>query len=349
MLALISPGVSAATFPLDDSASMVLMPMSQLRWRATGAGAQLESAADAGTQMRLVLNTQPWVAHSVHKSELSCSGRYSRLPIESNEPERAMNTRRSDAMSDALNKVPVVTLGFWIIKIMSTTVGETGADYLAVNAGLGKAATSGAMAVFLTVSLIAQLRTRAYTPWIYWLTVVLVSVVGTQITDILTDGLGVSLYLSTAVFAALLAGIFAVWYRSERTLSILTISTRKRELFYWAAILCTFALGTAAGDLATEALGLGFQVGVVIFAALIGLIFVAYRFGVNPVLTFWLAYILTRPLGAALGDLLSQAKTYGGLGLGAMMTSVVFLATIIGLVAMSQRSASLAVVDAEPQ
>ena len=349
VLALISPGMLAATFPLDDSASMVLMPMSQLRWRATGAGAQLESAADAGTQMRLVLNTQPWVAHSSHKSELSCSGRYSRLPIESNETERAMNTRRSDAMSDALNKVPVVTLGFWIIKIMSTTVGETGADYLAVNAGLGKAATSGAMAVFLTVSLIAQLRTRAYTPWIYWLTVVLVSVVGTQITDILTDGLGVSLYLSTAVFAALLAGIFAVWYRSERTLSILTISTRKRELFYWAAILCTFALGTAAGDLATEALGLGFQVGVVIFAALIGLIFVAYRFGVNPVLTFWLAYILTRPLGAALGDLLSQAKTYGGLGLGAMMTSVVFLATIIGLVAISQRSASLAVVDAEPQ
>ena len=260
-----------------------------------------------------------------------------------------MSPRQSQVLSDALNKVPIVTLGFWIIKIMSTTVGETGADYLAVNAGFGKAATSGAMAVFLTISLIAQLRTRAYTPWIYWLTVVLVSVVGTQITDILTDGLGVSLYLSTAVFAALLAGIFAVWYRSERTLSILTISTRKRELFYWAAILCTFALGTAAGDLATEALGLGFQVGVVIFAALIGVIFLAYRFGVNPVLTFWLAYILTRPLGAALGDLLSQAKTYGGLGLGAMMTSVVFLAIIIGLVAMSQRSASPALVEAEPQ
>ena len=260
-----------------------------------------------------------------------------------------MSPRQSQVLSDALNKVPIVTLGFWIIKIMSTTVGETGADYLAVNAGFGKAATSGAMAVLLTISLIAQLRTRAYTPWIYWLTVVLVSVVGTQITDILTDGLGVSLYLSTAVFAALLAGIFAVWYRSERTLSILTISTRKRELFYWAAILCTFALGTAAGDLATEALGLGFQVGVVIFAALIGVIFLAYRFGVNPVLTFWLAYILTRPLGAALGDLLSQAKTYGGLGLGAMITSVVFLAIIIGLVAMSQRGASPALVEAEPQ
>ena len=260
-----------------------------------------------------------------------------------------MSTWQFQVLSDTLNKVPIVTLGFWIIKIMSTTVGETGADYLAVNAGFGKAATSGAMAVFLTISLIAQLRTRAYTPWIYWLTVVLVSVVGTQITDILTDGLGVSLYLSTAVFAALLAGIFAVWYRSERTLSILTISTRKRELFYWAAILCTFALGTAAGDLATESLGLGFQVGVVIFAALIGVIFLAYRFGVNPVLTFWLAYILTRPLGAALGDLLSQAKTYGGLGLGAMMTSVVFLAIIIGLVAMSQRSASPALVEAEPQ
>ena len=260
-----------------------------------------------------------------------------------------MSTRQFEVLSDAMNKVPIVTLGFWIIKIMSTTVGETGADYLAVNAGFGKAATSGAMAVLLTISLIAQLRTRAYTPWIYWLTVVLVSVVGTQITDILTDGLGVSLYLSTAVFAALLAGIFAVWYRSERTLSILTISTRKRELFYWAAILCTFALGTAAGDLATEALGLGFQVGVVIFAALIGVIFLTHRFGVNPVLTFWLAYILTRPLGAALGDLLSQAKTYGGLGLGAMMTSVVFLTIIIGLVAMSQRGASPALVEAEPR
>ena len=240
---------------------------------------------------------------------------------------------------DPTNKVPVVTLGFWIIKIMSTTVGETGADYLAVNAGFGKGFTSAMMVALLTIAVITQLRSKTYTPWIYWLTVVLVSVVGTQITDILTDGLGVSLYLSTAVFAAMLAGIFTLWYRSERTLSILSIDTRRRELFYWAAILCTFALGTAAGDLATEALGLGFQIGVVAFAALIGLVIAARSLGANTVLAFWLAYILTRPLGAALGDLLSQAKTYGGLGLGPMVTSVIFFTVIVGLVGLSQRNA----------
>ena len=243
----------------------------------------------------------------------------------------------STAIADPLNKVPLLTLGFWVIKIMSTTVGETGADYLAVNAGFGKATTSAAMVALLTIAVIAQLRSRTYTPWIYWMTVVLVSVVGTQITDLLTDGLGVSLYVSTAVFAALLAAIFALWFRAEGTLSILMIDTRRRELFYWAAILCTFALGTAAGDLATEALGLGFRLGVIVFVGLIGLIVAARSFGANAVLTFWLAYILTRPLGAALGDLLSQARTYGGIGLGPMITSVTFLAVIACLVWMSQR------------
>src|SRR4030081_2411133 len=191
-----------------------------------------------------------------------------------------------------LNKVPAITLIFWIIKIMSTTVGETAADYLAVHVGLGTAVTSGVMTVLLIASLFLQLRTRHYVPWAYWLTVVLVSIVGTQITDVLTDGLDISLYVSTVVFAAILATIFAVWYRMERTLSIRTIITARRELFYWAAILFTFALGTAAGDLATEALGLGFKLGVVVFGILIAMIFVAYSLGVNTVLTFWLAYIL---------------------------------------------------------
>jgi uncharacterized membrane-anchored protein len=166
----------------------------------------------------------------------------------------------------------------------------------------------------------------------YWLTVVLVSVVGTQITDALTDGLGVSLYLSTTVFAAGLAIIFAFWYRLERTLSIRTITTRRRELFYWAAVLCTFALGTAAGDLATEALGLGFKWGAVIFGAMISFTLIGWRMGINAVLTFWVAYILTRPFGAALGDLLTQSPTYGGLGLGAAWTSAIFLAVIVILV-----------------
>lgn len=232
-----------------------------------------------------------------------------------------------------LNKVPEVTLAFWVIKIMSTTVGETGADYLAVHVGLGTAITGAITVSLLLAALLVQLRMRRYVPWIYWLTVVLVSIVGTQITDALTDGLGVSLYTSTAVFAAALAATFAVWYRTERTLSIHTIVTTRRELFYWAAILLTFALGTAAGDLATEALGLGFNVGVVAFGALIAAIGLAYYLGANAVLTFWLAYILTRPLGASLGDLLSQARAYGGLGLGTVYTSVGFLIVIVALVA----------------
>ncbi len=232
-----------------------------------------------------------------------------------------------------LNKVPEVTAIFWIIKILSTTVGETGADYLAVHVGLGASTTTAIMAGLLIVALGLQLRERCYVPCIYWLTVVLVSVVGTQITDFLTDKLEISLYLSTAVFAAALAAIFAIWYGVERTLSIQAINTRRRELFYWAAILCTFALGTAAGDLATEALGLGFQLGVIVFALLIAAFAVAYYLGVNPVLTFWLAYLLTRPLGASLGDLLSQSRNYGGVGLGTIYTSLAFLAVIVALVA----------------
>lgn len=234
------------------------------------------------------------------------------------------------------NKVPEVALAFWVIKIMSTTVGETGADFLAVDVGWGQGTTAAAMAALLAVAMLLQLRTRRYTPWIYWLNVVLVSVVGTQITDALTDRLGVSLYASTACFALMLAGILALWFRIEHDLSIRTIVTRRRELFYWATVLCTFALGTAAGDLATEALGLGFTWGAVVFGVLLAVTWLAWRRGTGLVLSFWLAYILTRPFGAALGDLLSQAKTYGGLGLGPMRTSVMFVAVIALLVTAAQ-------------
>jgi uncharacterized membrane-anchored protein len=231
-------------------------------------------------------------------------------------------------------KVPAATLSFWIIKIMATTVGETAADYLAVSAGLGRGITRIVMAALLIAALTLQLRRRHYTPWAYWLTVVLVSVVGTQITDLLTDGLGVSLYLSTAVFAAVLAGIFYAWWRVEHTLSIHDIVSRRRELFYWAAILCTFSLGTAAGDLATEALALGFVWGVIGFGTLIAIAYAAYRLGGSAVLTFWIAYILTRPLGASLGDLITQSRADGGLGMGAVWTSALLLCVIATLVAL---------------
>jgi uncharacterized membrane-anchored protein len=192
------------------------------------------------------------------------------------------------------------------------------------------------MATLLAAALFKQLHTRRYTPWIYWLTVVLVSIVGTQITDWLTDDLGISLYVSTAVFALALAAIFFVWYRVERNLSIHDIVTRRRELFYWTAILCTFALGTAAGDLATEPLGLGFIWGAIVFGTWIGITYTIWRMGANAVLTFWVGYILTRPFGASLGDLLTQAHADGGLGMGTMWVSALFLTVIVLLVAVAQ-------------
>jgi uncharacterized membrane-anchored protein len=235
-----------------------------------------------------------------------------------------------------LTKVPAITATFWVIKVLSTTIGETFADFLSVNVGLGTAVTDAMMLTVLTVALITQLRTRRYTPWIYWLCVVLVSIVGTQVTDFFTDDLGVSLYISTAVFAVILAVVFAVWHRQEGTLAITSVDTPRREGFYWAAILTTFALGTAAGDLATEALSLGFRNGVLIFGGLILITWLGNRTGASQVLTFWIAYVLTRPLGASLGDLLTQAKDLGGLQLGARSTSLLFFTVITVLVTREQ-------------
>jgi len=232
-----------------------------------------------------------------------------------------------------LNKVPVVTLVFWIIKVLSTTVGETAADYLAVDLHFGLGITSLIMFALLTVFLIYQVIKSEYKPWLYWTNIVLVSVVGTLITDNLVDVYGVSLQAATLSFSLLLALVFWVWYKAEGTLSITSITTRKRELFYWLAILFTFALGTAAGDLVSEGLNLGYLGALVWFSgAIIAIMIAHYLLGLNAILSFWLAYILTRPLGASIGDWLSQSTHDGGLGLGAMMTSLIFLALILGSV-----------------
>lgn len=233
-----------------------------------------------------------------------------------------------------LNKVPEVTLYFWVIKILATTVGETFADYLNDTLGFGLGGTTWVMSAALAVALAAQFRLSRYVPGVYWAAVVLISVVGTLITDNLTDNVGVSLVTTTGVFAAALAVTFAAWFAVERTLSIHTIVTRRREGFYWLAILFTFALGTAAGDLMAERLALGFATSALIFAGGIAAIAVAhFRFGLNAVTAFWAAYVLTRPLGASIGDYLSQARADGGLGLGTTATSLVFLTAILGTVA----------------
>lgn len=233
-----------------------------------------------------------------------------------------------------LNKVPLVTLAFWVIKILATTVGETGADFLNFNLHFGLTLTSLLAALVLAALLALQLRQDRYVPWIYWVTVVLLSVVGTLITDNLSDNFGVSLYISTAVFAVALAATFVAWHRSEHTLSIHDITSPRRERYYWLAILFTFALGTAAGDLVSEQLGLGYALSGAIFGGLIALITAGFYAKIlDPVLAFWSAYVLTRPLGASMGDFLTQVPKDGGLGMSTTTVSVTFLVVIVALVA----------------
>ena len=232
-----------------------------------------------------------------------------------------------------LNRVPEVTLYFWLIKIMATTVGETGADFLAFTMNFGLAATSYIMSALLAVVLWNQFRLKRYVPVSYWAVVVLVSIVGTLITDRLVDEMGVSLVTITIVFTLALLGVFAIWYDSEKTLAMHSIKTTKREVFYWIAILLTFALGTAAGDLLAERLSLGYGVSALLFGSVIAVDAIAYyRFNMNGVLTFWLAYVLTRPLGASIGDLLSQPVKNGGLGFGTVGTTIAFTTTIAILI-----------------
>ena len=232
-----------------------------------------------------------------------------------------------------LNKVPEITIYFWVIKILCTTVGETAADLLNENLGLGLTNTTYIMAAALIAVLVFQFRAKKYVPGIYWLAVVLISVVGTLFSDNLVDNLGVELQTTTIAFSVILAGVFGAWYWSERTLSVHTIVTSKREAFYWLAILFTFALGTSAGDLVAEKLELGYLPSVGIFAGAIAIVTVAHlRFRLNAILAFWIAYILTRPLGASIGDYLSQPVEETGLGLGTILTSIIFLTAILTLV-----------------
>lgn len=240
-----------------------------------------------------------------------------------------------------LCKVPEITIYFWIIKVLCTTVGETAADFLNTTLNLGLTGTTLVMGTLLIIVLFFQFRLNKYVPSIYWLAVVLISIVGTLITDNLTDNLGISLITTTIVFAIILAIVFTVWYISEKTLSIHSIYTKKREAFYWLAVLFTFALGTAAGDLTAEKMNVGYLNSAFLFAGLIVLIAAIHYIvkaistkkyiteSFNAILAFWAVYILTRPLGASIGDYLSQSHDDGGLGLGTVITSAIFLVAIL--------------------
>ncbi|MFI8527306.1 hypothetical protein ACIGB8_22815 [Promicromonospora sukumoe] len=231
-----------------------------------------------------------------------------------------------------LNKVPEVTVWFWVIKILCTTVGESFADWINMQLGVGLVNTAILFTAVFVVVLAVQMRLRRYVPAVYWLTVVVVSVTGTLYTDILTDQYGVPLWVSTTVFSALLVVVFAVWFARERTLSIHSIVTVPREAFYWLTVLVTFALGTATGDWTLELTGWGPGRSVLLPLALIAVVTVLWRFGADPVLSFWVAYILTRPLGANIGDWLATPSSEQGLGLGTFGTSLVFLGAILATV-----------------
>ncbi|RWB66883.1 MAG: hypothetical protein EOQ50_31740 [Mesorhizobium sp.] len=231
------------------------------------------------------------------------------------------------------NRVPDVTLDFWLIKIMAVTMGETAADYLAVTLGLGLTVTSLIMSGILIVALVLEFAQKRYVPWAYWLAVVLSSVVGTLVTDNLVDNFGVRLETTTIIFSVALALTFIAWYASGKTLSIHTIFTTRREIFYWLAVLFTFSLGTVAGDLVAERFDMGYLATGLILGGLIAAIALAWLFlGLNGILAFWLAYILTRPFGASFGDLLAQPVEYGGMGFGTTFTSLTFLGSIVVIV-----------------
>lgn len=245
-----------------------------------------------------------------------------------------MNIKPDNNQLAMLNKVPEVTVFFWLVKMMSTTVGETAADFLTYNLHMGLVITTVITGILFLGTLILQLKTKQYVPWVYWSTVVMISVLGTLITDDLVDNFGVALQTTTTVFSLALLVTFVLWFASEKTLSIHSIDTTKRELYYWTAILFTFALGTSAGDQVAESLNVGYALSGMIFGALIGLSALAYYIlNANPVLIFWVAYILTRPFGASFGDYLSQPAENGGLALGTTSTSIIFIFVITVLVA----------------
>ena len=249
----------------------------------------------------------------------------------------SQGTARHKPLHPALSKVPAVTVSFWVIKVLSTGMGETASDFLAHRLGpLMAVALAGSVFV---IALALQIRARRYAAPRYWFAVVMVSVFGTLAADAVHVGLGVPYWVSCLGFMLALGAVFALWQRTEGSLSIHSIVTRRREVFYWAAVLTTFALGTAAGDFTARTLGLGWLVSGLLFTALIALpVWLRGRFKLDEVLAFWWAYVITRPVGASFADWLAVPQRQGGLGLGTGAVTLglsVLIVSVVGLMALS--------------
>ncbi len=248
------------------------------------------------------------------------------------------------ALGTVVAKVPEITAYFWITKVLTTGMGEAASDYL--GAQLGSAVAMPLAGAALIIALVIQFKVRRYLAWVYWLAVVMVSVFGTMVADGIHNGADVPYWLSTIVFAIILAGVLFGWYRREKTLDIHSIVTRRRECFYWATVISTFALGTAAGDMTASTFNLGYVSSVVIFAVAIVIPAVGYwKFGLNPILAFWFAYIVTRPLGASAADLMAVPRSLGGWGLGTGWVTLISTAAIlafVGYLAVTSRPRAVA-------
>lgn len=238
------------------------------------------------------------------------------------------------------SKVPEITVGFWIIKILSTGMGEDASDFLVRQFGKAPAVITGLLA--LSVGLYMQFRIRTYNRWIYWFAVAMVSLFGTMAADVLHLGLGIPYLVSTVFFSLVLIAVFWTWYRVERTLSIQSISTTRREFFYWLTVLTTFALGTAAGDMTARTLKWGYLLSGIIFSVIFFLPGVGYLlFKYDEVLAFWFSYIITRPFGASFADWIGADKYLGGLGYGFGRTSLILAGLIVVMVGLQPKNAKI--------
>ena len=237
-------------------------------------------------------------------------------------------SRSPGEQREPVAKVPEITGWFWLTKILTTAMGEAISDFM--NATLGPAIAVPIMLIGLTVALRYQFRSDRYDAWPYWTVVAMVSVFGTSAADALHVGLGIAYPVSTSFYALVLAGIFIAWYRSEGTLSIHSIRTRRRERFYWATVLATFALGTAAGDMTATSMHIGYFASGVMFGVIIAVPAIAHaRLRLNPIVAFWFAYTITRPLGASFADWFDNPHRLGGLGLGTGPVSLGLTALVL--------------------
>jgi uncharacterized membrane-anchored protein len=238
-------------------------------------------------------------------------------------------------------KVPAVTLGFWVIKIAATTLGETAGDAVSMSMGLGYLAATGIFAVFLVAAVAAQIKAARFNPWLYWTAIIATTIVGTTLADFADRSLGIGYLGGSLILMALLLGTLFAWHRTLGTISITSVSSAKSEFFYWATITVSQTLGTALGDWTADSAGLGYTGGIAIFIVVLAGVALAYRFSrISHTVLFWAAFVLTRPLGAVLGDFLDKPVADGGLELSRFGASAVLIVFILLCVALLPQRAA---------